>query len=61
MKKNNFSKLDFKKFHPGGNLANKLKTARDLMLTKNRIPFVNENEIMKKALKNLNDKKLRFF
>ena len=60
MKKKNFSKLDFKKFHPGGNLANKLKTARDLMLTKNRIPFVNENEIMKNALKILNYKKLGF-
>jgi len=60
MKKKNFSKLDFKKFHPGGNLANKLKTARDLMLTKNRIPFVNENEVMKNALKILNYKKLGF-
>ena len=60
MKKNNFGKLDFKKFHPGGNLGNKLKTARDLMLTKNKIPFVNENEIMKNALKILNYKKLGF-
>ena len=30
------------------------------MLVKNRIPFVNENEIMKKALKILNKKKLGF-
>ena len=29
------------------------------MLTKNNIPFVNENEIMRKALKILNAKKLR--
>ncbi len=60
MKLKNFSKLDFKKFHPAGSLANKLKTASDLMLTKNKIPFVNENEIIKNALKTLNKKKLGF-
>ena len=52
--------MDFKKFHPAGNLGNKLKTAGDLMLTKNKIPFVNENQLMKKALKVLNLKKLGF-
>jgi len=55
-----FNKLDFKKFHPGGNLGNKLKTASDVMLIKKRIPFVNENEIMQNALKTLNSKKLGF-
>ena len=60
MKKKNFGKLDFKKFHPSGSLGNKLKTAKDLMLIKNKIPFVNENEIMRKALKILNLKKLGF-
>ena len=30
------------------------------MLIKNKIPFINENERMKKALKILNDKKLGF-
>ncbi len=60
MKLKNFSRLDFKKFHPAGSLANKLKTASDLMLTKNKIPFVNENEIIKNALKTLNKKKLGF-
>ncbi len=60
MKIKNFGKLDFKKFHPAGNLANKLKTASDLMLTKKKIPFVNENKIMKDALKILNKKKLGF-
>ena len=60
MKKKNFGKFDFKKFHPSGSLGNKLKTAKDLMLIKNKIPFVNENEIMKKALKILNIKKLGF-
>ena len=47
MKKKKFGKLDFKKFHPAGNLGNKLKTAADVMLVKNKIPFVYENEIMK--------------
>ncbi len=60
MKKKKFGKLDFKKFHPAGNLANKLQTAGDLMLTKSKIPFVKENETMKKALKILNQKKLGF-
>ena len=60
MKKNNFGKLDFKKFHPAGNLGNKLKTASDIMLTNNKIPFVNENKIMKHALRILNIKKLGF-
>jgi len=60
MKKNKFSKLDFKKFHPAGSLANKLKTAGDLMLTKKKIPFVNENQSLEKALEVLNSKKLGF-
>ena len=60
MQKRNFGKLDFKKFHPSGSLGNKLKTAKDLMLTKNKIPFINENEPMKNALKVLNLKKLGF-
>ena len=60
MKKKKINKLDFKKFHPSGNLANKLKTVGELMLTKNFIPFVNENTKIKDALKILNLKKLGF-
>ena len=60
MKEKKFGKLDFKKFHPAGNLGKKLKTASDVMLVKSKIPFVNQNEIMKKALKILNSKKLGF-
>src|SRR6056300_172759 len=44
MMKRNFGKLDFKRFHPAGNLGNKLKTASDLMLRDKKIPFVNENQ-----------------
>ena len=60
MEKKKFGKLDFKKFHPAGNLGNKLKTAGEVMLRKNKIPFVNENQIMKDALKILNSNKLGF-
>lgn len=60
MKLKKFGKLEFKKFHPGGNLANKLKTASDFMLTKNKIPFVNENDSLKNTLKILERKKLGF-
>ena len=60
MERKKFSKLDFKKFHPLGSLGNKLKTASDLMLTKNKIPFINEDQTIKKALKVINLKGLGF-
>ena len=60
MNKKKFNKLDFKKFHPAGSLGHKLKTASDVMLIKNKIPFVNENLDMKNSLKILNKKKLGF-
>tara|TARA_B110000305_G_scaffold241651_1_gene316767 strand:+ start:2269 stop:3240 length:972 start_codon:yes stop_codon:yes gene_type:complete len=58
MQQKEFGKLDFKKFHPSGSLGAKLKTAEDLMITGNKIPFVNENLTMNKALKILTNKKL---
>ena len=58
MQKKKFGKLDFKKFHPSGSLGNKLKTVEDLMLTKNMIPYVNENFNVKKAIEIINLKKL---
>ena len=58
LKKKKINKKDFKKFHPSGNLGAKLKTVEDLMLTKNNIPFINENSNMKKALKIITYKKL---
>ena len=60
MREKKFDKLDFKKFHPEGNLAKKLKTASDIMLIGNKIPFVNENVTMKYALRKLNLKKQGF-
>ena len=53
-----FTKLDFKKFHPGGSLSLKLKTVRDLMVTGKKLPIVNESIKMKNALKIIENKKL---
>tara|TARA_X000000950_G_scaffold128523_1_gene160565 strand:- start:940 stop:1923 length:984 start_codon:yes stop_codon:yes gene_type:complete len=58
LKKKKINNLDFKKFHPAGNLGEKLKTAEDLMLTKEKIPFIYENKSMTKALKIMTEKKL---
>ena len=58
MQKKKFGKLDFKKFHPAGSLGNKLKTVEDLMITKDKIPFINENFNVEKALEIINLKKL---
>ncbi len=58
MRYNNFGKLDFKKFHPGGSLSVKLKTVNDLMFTGNKIPFVKENTTMKDALNTITSKGL---
>ncbi len=58
LKKKKINNLDFKKFHPSGSLGEKLKTVEDLMLTHNKIPFINENILMIKALKIMTEKKL---
>ena len=58
LNKKKISKKDFKKFHPSGSLGAKLKTVEDLMITKNKIPFINENASMKNALKVITQKKL---
>ena len=58
MKYKKFGKLDFKKLHPAGSLGAKLKTVEDIMITGNKIPFVNENLKMSLALKILTKKKL---
>jgi len=58
MKKKKFGKLDFKKIHPAGSLGAQLKTVEDLMVKGSKVPFVNENLKMNKALKILTQKKL---
>ena len=57
MKYKKFGKLDFKKFHPSGSLSIKLKTVEDLMITGKKIPIINENLKMKKALNIITNRK----
>ena len=58
MKYKKFGKMDFKKLHPAGSLGAQLKTVEDIMITGKKIPYVNVNLKMSKALKILNEKKL---
>jgi len=58
LRERKISKKDFKKYHPSGSLGTKLKTVEDLMLTKEKIPFINEDALMKLALKVISQKKL---
>ena len=58
LNKKDISKKDFKNFHPSGNLGAKLRTVDDLMITGNKIPFVNESMKMKKALQIISNKRL---
>ena len=58
MKLKKFGKMDFKKLHPAGSLGAQLKTVEDIMITGNKIPFVNENMQTSRALKILSKKKL---
>ena len=58
MKQRKFGEKEFKKFHPSGSLGAKLKTVEDLMLKGKKIPFINENIIMRSALKIITKKKL---
>jgi len=53
-----FTQLDFKKFHPSGSLGAKLITVSDLMLKGEKIPFINEDIKMKKALQIISKKNL---
>jgi len=58
LNKKKINQTDFKKYHPSGNLGIKLRTVEELMNVGNKIPFVDENLNMKKALKILTQKKL---
>ena len=58
LNKKNISRNDFKKFHPSGNLGAKLTMVEELMIRGKKIPFVNENLKMKKALQIISSKKL---
>ena len=58
LNKKKFSKYDFSKLHPGGNLGNQLKTVEDLMVMKKKIPFINQNKNLLSAIKTITSKKL---
>jgi arabinose-5-phosphate isomerase len=58
MKYKKFSHLDFKKFHPSGSLGLKLKTVEELMLKKDKIPFIDEMKTINQGLKIIVNKKL---
>ncbi len=58
LNKKRFSKQNFKEFHPSGSLGAKLKTVEDLMISGNKIPFINENTKMTKALDVITKKNL---
>ncbi|MDC1224174.1 KpsF/GutQ family sugar-phosphate isomerase [Pelagibacteraceae bacterium] len=58
LRKKQFSEYDFSRLHPSGSLGAQLKTVGDLMLIKNKIPFINENQKMKIALKIITNKRL---
>ena len=58
LKKKQFSKYDFSRLHPGGNLGKQLKTVGDIMATGIKVPFINENKSMREAIKTISKKKL---
>ena len=58
LNKKRFNRQNFKEFHPSGSLGAKLKTVEDLMMSGSKIPFINENSSMKKALAIITKKKL---
>ena len=53
-----FNKKKYKLLHPHGSIGVQLKSAEDLMLKNNRIPFVDENCSMKQALSLITKKNL---
>ena len=58
MRAKNFGRKEFKKFHPSGSLSIKLRTVEDLMISGRKLPVVNENKLMRKAISIINIKKL---
>ena len=58
LKRKQFSKFDFSRFHPGGNLGKQLKTVGDLMVSGNNIPFISETKTLNHALRKITEKKL---
>ena len=53
-----FTKENFKRFHPGGQIGNSLLLAKDIMVSGKKMPTINYNKSFKSALKIMNQKKL---
>jgi len=54
-----FGRDDFKKFHPGGSLGERLASkVRDFMLTDDRVPVVSLESRIRDAIKVINDKRI---
>jgi arabinose-5-phosphate isomerase len=59
LKSRHFSKKDFRRFHPGGSLGERLSfKVRDVMVTDNHVPKVYLGTGIPPALNEINDKKL---
>ena len=58
LNKKKFSKKHYKLLHPHGSIGSQLKTAEDLMISKNGIPFIDETINMKTAINLITKKKL---
>lgn len=55
--KKGFSKEDFKSFHPGGDLGNRLKRVKEIMHTGNAIPLIEEGTSISEAIHVMTSKK----
>ncbi len=55
--KKGFSKEDFRSFHPGGDLGNRLKRVKEIMHTGNSIPLVDAGTLMSEAMQVMTSKK----
>ena len=58
LNKKKFSKYNYSKLHPAGEIGKQLKTVEELMVTKKKIPFINENKNIINAIKIITSKKL---
>ena len=58
LNKKKFSKYNYSKLHPAGEIGKQLKTVEELMVTKNKIPFISENKNIINAIKIITSKKL---
>lgn len=57
--KRKFKSSDFKRFHPGGSLGQRLSVkVREIMLTGKKIPRVSKGETMRRAIEEINGKHL---